>query len=642
MRRTRGAALVAVVGACVALVSGAGAATHPGVRAGAAKFDLSTRTGVVRYLASVGLHSHGFVIQRGRRNYAGPSCPGKGWTCTRSTRVVQVTTRQGDVNRYEYSAPAAPGSPCGTVQSGPSNTAKAIFTAGTIQFCTITQNATGSGGNFAQLSETIVGSGESQTASQDAQVTQTSVTGSNSVQITQKVTQSISQNNLTEVTESQVSDQTFTVKQNVTQSTATVGTNSSKVDQTLTQTETATSATSGSQYQRANLIGHVDQFSHALSTSQNNQTESQSETAVANSSVSQTQIGPTRCCTSQGDNTRDTFKVVQKTTQTNTPGLATYTEDAQIDLSTTGSANGSQTTTQNGQTTTNSSTGSTVNMGTTCTQGTCTPNQPGFPRGDVFVSVGIGKVQEWKPDGTFVRTLDTTTSSAETTGLAFDAAGNLYVTDWTAGDVTKFTSAGSLAGSFGTGYTGQPESIVFDAAGNAYVGQADATGASLLKFNSAGQPVASFSPAAESRGTDWIDLAPDQCTVYYTSEGTSVKTFNVCTNAQGDDFATGLPGTAAYAMRLLPGGGALVADTETIVRLGTTGTVLPLQYDDPAATGFWFSLALDPDGTTFWAGDPTTGEVAHFDITTGSLLSSFTTTPVSGSFDHAGGLAIAP
>ena len=363
-----------------------------------------------------------------------------------------------------------------------------------------------------------------------------------------------------------------------------------------------------------------------------------SEIASPGSAVLQTQVGPTRCCTGQSDNTGDIFKARQTTNQTNNSANRSFTEDAQIDLSTSGNATGNQAITQNGQTTNNSSTGSTVNLGTTCTQGTCTPTSTGFPSGDVFVSVGEGKVQERKPDGTLVQTLDTTTNSFETTGLAFDASGNLYVTDWTAGDVTKFTSTGNLVGSFGSGYTGHPESIVFDASGNAYVGEADADGPSLLKFDSAGQPLASFSPAAEDRGTDWIDLAPDQCTIYYTSEGTSVKRFNVCTNSQGTDFATGLPGSFAYTLRLLPGGGALVADSETVVRLDASGNVAQ-QYDDPAATGFWFSLALDPDGKTFWAGDPTTGEVAHFDIATGSLLSSFTTG--TGSFNQAGGLAVA-
>ena len=624
----------------MALVSGAGAATHPGGKARTAQFDLSTRTGVVQYQTSLGLDSRGFVIQRGRRNYAGPTCPGKGWTCTRSTRVVQVATRPGAVNKYEYSATAAEGPPpCGTIQNGPSNFAKVSITAGTSQSCTITQHATGTGANSAQLAETIQqGSGASQTASQDAQVTQTSEMGSNSVQISQKITQSISES-ATAVTESQASDQTYSVEQNVTQSTQTVGTNKSQADQCLSQTQTAPNATSGSQYQRANLIGHIDQFSHALSTSQNNQTESQTETAAPGSPVSQTQIGPTRCCTSQGDNARDTFKVVQKTTQTNNSANRSYTEDAQIDLSTTGSANGSQTITQNNQTTTNSSTGSTVNLGTTCTQGTCTPTQTGFPSGNVFVSIGDGNVQEWNVSGspTLVTTLNTGKGAGIfTTGLAFDAAGNLYVTDFNANDVSKFNGSGALVGSFGSGYNADPESILFDASGNAYVGQADGTG-DVLKFGPSGNFVTSFDVATEDRGSDHIALAPDGCMLFYTSEGTSVKRFNVCTNTQLTDFAIELPDTA-FAVKLLPGGGALVADSSSIKRLDALGTIVQ-QYGSPAS-GAWFSLALDPGGTSFWAGDSVSGDVKQFDLTSGAVLASFNT-GVSQP-EAADGLAVAP
>jgi hypothetical protein len=643
MGRRRAAALVAAVGACIALVSGAGAASHLEARAGVGQFDLSTRTGVVRYLASVGLHSKGFVIQRGQRNYAGPRCPGKGWTCTRSTRVVQVATRPGAVNRYEYSAtataaPPPPSSPCGVTQEGPSNSAKAIITSASPQSCTIMQNATGSGGNFVQLSETIQqDSGTSQTASQDAQVTQTSNTGSNNVQITQQVTQLINEAATFDINESQVSDQTFSVKQ-----TSNAGKQDSKVTQSLSQTENDSSATSGSQYQRANLIGHVEQFSHALSTSQNNQTESQTETAHANSSVSQTQIGPTRCCTSQGDNTRDTFKVVQKTTQTNDSLNGSFTrEDAQIDLATTGSATGSQTITQNGQTTTNSSKGSTVNVGTTCTQGTCTPTQTGgFPGGDVFVSVGNGFVQERQPDGTLVQTLNTG-KGGETTGLAFDSARNLYVTAFTASDVVKFDPSGSVVGSFGSGYDAHPESILFDASGNAYVGQADGS-RDVLKFDAGGGSLGSFDVVTGPRGSDHIALAADGCTLYYTSEGSLVKRYNVCTSTQLDDFATGLPSTA-YGIRLLPDGGALVADSDAIRRLDSSGTVTQTYDDaaDPSVDNLWFSVALDPGGTAFWAGDGATGDVYKFKLSDGSVLNSFNTGSTSEGV-RAGGIAIAP
>jgi hypothetical protein len=563
--------------------------------------------------------------------------------------VVQVATRPGAVNRYEYSAtatataaPPPPSSPCGAVQSGPSNLAKVSITAGTSQSCTIVQNATGTGTNTVQLAETIQqGVGASQTASQDARVTQTSEMGSNSAQISQKITQSISESG-TSVNESQGSDQTYSVNQNVTQSTPAVGTNSSRADQTLTQTETATNATSGSQYQRANLTGHVDQFSHALSTSQNNQTESQTETAVRNSAVSQTQIGPTRCCTSQGDNVKDVFKARQTLSQTNNSANTSSSEDARITLVTSGSATGNQTVTENGNTTSNSFTGHFVSLSTECTGTDCTPTQGGS--GDVFVSVSDGKVQEWNVSGptpALVRTLDTG-RGGETTGLAFDSALNLYVTAFTANDVVKFDPSGSVVGSFGSGYNAAPESILFDASGNAYVGQADGSG-DVLKFDAGGGSLGLFDVLTGPRGSDHIALAADGCTLYYTSEGSSVRRFNVCTNTQLTDFATGVgcvPTCAtAYGIRLLPDGGALVADSDAIRRLNSSGTVT--QTYDAIGDDLWFSLALDPGGTAFWAGDGATGDVYKFDLATGSVLKNFNT-GVESFGVRAGGIAIAP
>src|ERR1044071_4104166 len=96
MVRSRSAAFVVAVGACVGLVSGAGAAIRSDAAASTAQVDLSTRAGVVHYLATLGFDPSGFVIQRGRHNYAGPKCPGKGWSCTRSTRVVQIATQAGN------------------------------------------------------------------------------------------------------------------------------------------------------------------------------------------------------------------------------------------------------------------------------------------------------------------------------------------------------------------------------------------------------------------------------------------------------------------------------------------------------------------------------------------------------------------
>lgn len=251
-----------------------------------------------------------------------------------------------------------------------------------------------------------------------------------------------------------------------------------------------------------------------------------------------------------------------------------------------------------------------------------------FTNGDVFVSVSNGLVQEFTPSGTLVQTLDTGKGAGIfTTGMAFDSFGNLYVTDFNANDVTRFSPTGVNLGSFGSGYNANDESILFDSLGNVYVGQADGSHR-ILKFDSAGSPTGSFSPATEGRGTDWIDLASDQCTMHYTSEGHSVKTFNVCTNTQGPDFATGLPGSVAYAHRILPDGGELVADSEVIVRLDAAGNVIHTY--DAGSNNVWFALNLDPDGTSFWSASSDTGDVYRFDIATGAVISHFN--PGSGPF----------
>jgi hypothetical protein len=161
-----------------------------------------------------------------------------------------------------------------------------------------------------------------------------------------------------------------------------------------------------------------------------------------------------------------------------------------------------------------------------------------------------------------------------------------------------------------------PESIAFDASGHVFVGQGDGT--TILEFDSLGNPITSFSPVLDARGTDWIELAADNCTIFYTSEGTLVKRFNVCTNTQLPDFNTvPLPGAAAYAHRiLLPfqfgAGGVLVADTDRIVRLDSSGAQAQT-YTFTGAT-FLFALNLDPDGTSFWTADLNNGQVYKVDI----------------------------
>src|SRR6266498_4541630 len=75
--------------------------------------DLTTQRGVTQYLAALGLSPDGFVVQRGARNYAGPSCPGKRWNCTTARRVVQIGNAVSATNSFTCT-PASTGTNAGT------------------------------------------------------------------------------------------------------------------------------------------------------------------------------------------------------------------------------------------------------------------------------------------------------------------------------------------------------------------------------------------------------------------------------------------------------------------------------------------------------------------------------------------------
>jgi hypothetical protein len=91
MTKIRLAALVAAIAAAAMSIGSAGAGTGTSAQT----VDLSTDQAVVSYLTSLGIDPAGVVIQRGSLNYAGPSCPGTAWTCTTSTKVVQVAQPGG-------------------------------------------------------------------------------------------------------------------------------------------------------------------------------------------------------------------------------------------------------------------------------------------------------------------------------------------------------------------------------------------------------------------------------------------------------------------------------------------------------------------------------------------------------------------
>jgi uncharacterized protein (TIGR03437 family) len=251
---------------------------------------------------------------------------------------------------------------------------------------------------------------------------------------------------------------------------------------------------------------------------------------------------------------------------------------------------------------------------------------PAFQAGDILLSMTDGTVQWRRRDWSLVRVL-TSTTDGQAKGMAFDSSGNLFVTHWygtgsSGNDIMRFDRNGNSVGLFGSGFDCNPSSIVFDNSGNAYIGQADCS-AQIFKFDSSGNRLAQYTAAVEQRGSSYMVLDPNQCTMYYTSEGPNVKRFDVCSNTQMSDFNSApLPDPigGAQAFSLLPGGGMLIADFNVIARLDPSGNFVRT-YDAPA-NDCWLGMALDPDGTSFWASNWCGSSVTRFDLATGNVLES--------------------
>ena len=261
---------------------------------------------------------------------------------------------------------------------------------------------------------------------------------------------------------------------------------------------------------------------------------------------------------------------------------------------------------------------------------------PIFASGQVFASVGNSAVNVYSQGAgnPLVTRLNDGQQEPYTAGSAFDSSGNFYVADDYSGDVSEYAPDGTLDGVFASGLS-NPLSLVFDNQGNLYVGQQ--TTPYIAEFSKTGQFVQNIGPlATELSGDDWIALAPDECTFYYTTEGTDILRYNMCTNQQlpnlnlqsfpNFDPSTGLP-VQAFELQILPDGDVLVADSNADILLDPNGNVLQTYTcaSLPGCQGSLFAISLDPDGNSFWTGDSNSGYVWQVDTASGDVLQTINT-----------------
>jgi len=226
--------------------------------------------------------------------------------------------------------------------------------------------------------------------------------------------------------------------------------------------------------------------------------------------------------------------------------------------------------------------------------------------GDVFLGVANGEYQVRDADGNLRETLSTGRGGF-TTGCAFDANDDLFVTEFTTGNVSSFAGPTPPHDNaiFASGFNDSPEMVAFDNQGRVYIGQ---LGGGINQYSADGTFLKTI--AAGTR-VDFFDIAADQDTIVFGQEGASILTASISSGALGPNFTTGTA-SKAFAMRILPDGGLLLADDANIKRYNSAGEVIET-YDVTGVSG-WFALNLHPDGTSFYAGSYNTNTYYRFTI----------------------------
>lgn len=220
-----------------------------------------------------------------------------------------------------------------------------------------------------------------------------------------------------------------------------------------------------------------------------------------------------------------------------------------------------------------------------------------FQRGDVFIT-GSDGVQEYTPSGQLVQTLVGTSGAGP---ICFTPDGSRLVLP----GVGLFDNAGSPLPSNWASVAA--DRCVADGSGQVYVSKVSASAGAvpyvIAKYNLSGTLQQTFNITQVEDHTLAIDLAPDECTMYYGSWSGSdsvISRFNVCTDTQespfnGDSFVDDL--------RVLPNWQVVATDDPAATLFDSSGA--PVQgYIPGGAVGAngdtLRTVSLDPDGTSFW------------------------------------------
>ena len=256
----------------------------------------------------------------------------------------------------------------------------------------------------------------------------------------------------------------------------------------------------------------------------------------------------------------------------------------------------------------------------------------GIDRGDLLVSGGNPSViTRYAPDGTAKGTLAHSDGAGP---LCFDRSSEHLV----APGAGLYDSTGARLRSAWASVSPVGDCTV-DKAGNVYLAGAPSTGdnvtghAPIRKFDLTGHELGSYDVAATgltyTRAVYSLDLAPDQCTMYYgLGGGEDILRYDVCTHTQLPGF--GSAGFPCDQLRVRPNGEVAVTCDSHGALLDASGNraVYFANPSDPPNVYGRFA-ALDADGKSFWMGT-VAGLLARYDIASGQRLDRWNAAGLSG------------
>jgi GDSL-like Lipase/Acylhydrolase family len=256
-------------------------------------------------------------------------------------------------------------------------------------------------------------------------------------------------------------------------------------------------------------------------------------------------------------------------------------------------------------------------------------------KGDIVASLANGQVNEYTPSGTFAQTIISNASTP--TGSAFDGAGNLYVTEFSANDILKVDASTGAVSIFsddtilgdGTSFN-SPESIAFGPGyTQMYVSDANRSGPNggMHVIDTATGKGVGFLPLPNSSGSegagesDWLAFN-HAGTLFMTNENPTQGIMQVDPNS-GDivqpSFVANLP-DYGYAVSFDPNGNLWLSDSSSILEYDPSGNLINTITNQSFQTVF--SAVFNPPYNTVYAGDLSSGNIFSYDLK-GNLLNTF-------------------